>query len=152
MTSFWTAARVLLALHACLGSAAWALGGDPVAIGTILTNPEPFHMKHVLLRGRIKEVQELEPYYLASGAGCYGAYRLTLQDETGSLLVAVLGVCGTPFIRPAPAVVDERVTIKAQIHAPGHLGTFYGLDRRPIPGSNPDELHAVAAEIIHEPR
>jgi len=131
---------------------ALASGESPVAIGTIVRDPEPFHMKEVLLQGRIKQVQAIEPYYLASGAGCYGAYRLTLEDATGSLPVAVLGVCGTPFIRLPPAETDEQVMVRGQVHAPGHVGTFYGLDGRPLPDANPDELHLVTAEIIHEHR
>lgn len=140
---------IVLSLVFLCGSVS-AFAETPVAIGAILAEPEPFHMKHVLLQGTVKEVQEIEPYFLASGAGCYGAYRMILQDETGSMMVAVLGICGTPFIRSAPVVLDEHVRIKAQVHAPGHVGSFYGIDRKPIPGANPDELHAVAADIIHD--
>jgi len=120
---------------------------EPVPIGIIRDDPESFHLKHVTLLGTLTEVHALEPYYLASGAGCYGAYRLIVEDETGSLPIAVIGVCGTPAIRPPPAAVGEHVRIRAQIHAPGHRGSFFGLDRRPVPGANQDELHAVAAEI-----
>lgn len=120
---------------------------EPVPIGAIRADAEPFHLRYVIVQGRLTEVQALEPYYLASGAGCYGAYKLTLEDETGALPIAVLGLCGVPTIRAAPASVGDLVRIRAQVHAPGHLGSFYGIDRKPIPGANQDELHAVAAEI-----
>jgi hypothetical protein len=35
------------------------------------------------------------------------------------------------------------------VQAPGRLGTFYGVDRRPIHGLNPQDLYAVASEIQH---
>lgn len=120
---------------------------DVETIGAIRTDPESFHMKYVTVQGKLTEVLALEPYYLASGAGCYGAYKLTLEDETGTLPIAVLGICGTPTIRSAPASVGDLVRLRAQVHAPGRLGVFLGIDRRPIPGANPDELHAVASEI-----
>ncbi|MFM8552961.1 MAG: hypothetical protein ACKOCD_11750 [Nitrospiraceae bacterium] len=138
---------LILALLVSWGSAA-ASTGEPVTIGTLLLDPQPFHLQHVIVEGTIKQVEALEPYYLASGSGCYGAYRLLLEDETGALPIAVLGICGTPIIRPPPAAQGDRVRIRGQIHAPGHVGSFYGIDRKPIPGANPDELHAVAAEII----
>ncbi len=131
----------------CLTLALPAFAEEPVPIGAIREGPEPFHMTYVILQGTLKEVQALEPYYLASGAGCYGAYLLTLEDETGSLPIAVLGICGVPTIRTAPASAGDRVRIRAQILAPGRLGSFYGIDRKPIPGANPDALHAVASEI-----
>jgi hypothetical protein len=121
---------------------------EAATIGAIQADPDPFHMRYVMLQGTVKEVLALEPYYLASGAGCYGAYKLTLEDATGSLPIAVLGLCGVPTIREAPASVGDLVRIRAQVHAPGRLGSFYGIDRRPIPGANPDALHAVAAEIV----
>ncbi len=124
-----------------------AFAEEPMTIGAIREGPEPFHLKYVVVQGTLKTVQALEPYYLASGAGCYGAYLLTLEDETGSLPIAVLGICGVPTIRTAPAATGDRVRVRVQIHAPGRLGSFYGIDRRPIPGANPDELHAVASDI-----
>src|SRR5581483_6380182 len=147
-----TAMLAAALLPLCAATLLFASGERPVAIGTIVSDPEPFHMKEVLLQGTVRQVLAIEPYYLASGAGCYGAYRLTLEDATGSLPVAVLGVCGTPFIRLPPAEAEEHVLVRGQIHAPGHVGTFYGADGRPLPDANPDELHLVAAEIIHEHR
>lgn len=124
-----------------------AVAEESVTIGAIRADAEPFHMRYVIMQGKLTEVQALEPYYLASGAGCYGAYKLTLEDGTGVLPIAVLGICGVPTIRPVPASVGDRVRIRAQVHAPGHFGSFSGIDRKPIPGANPDELHAVASEI-----
>lgn len=141
---------VLVALSVAPG-AGLALAEDPVEIGQILKDPQPFHMQQVLVRGTLKEVKEIEPYALASGAGCYGAYRLRIEDATGSLPVAILGICGTPFIRLPPAQVGDHVLIRGQIQAPGHKGAFYGVDGRPIQDANPDELHLVAADIIPAP-
>lgn len=131
----------------CLTLAMPVFAEESVTIGAIREGPEPFHLKYVVVQGTLKDVQALEPYYLASGAGCYGAYLLTLEDETGSLPIAVLGICGVPTIRTAPAAAGDRVRIRAQVLAPGRLGSFYGIDRKPIPGANPDTLHAVASEI-----
>jgi hypothetical protein len=149
-----TAARLatlLLWFAVSAAGTAPAPAEGPVDIGWILRDPEPYHMRQVLVQGTLKEVQAIEPYYLASGAGCYGAYRLKLEDATGSLPVAILGICGTPFIRLPPAQVGDRVLIRGQIQAPGHKGSFYGVDGRPLPDANPDELHLVAAEIIPSP-
>jgi hypothetical protein len=141
----------VLVAWSCVTGAGASLAEGPVEIGRIIQDPEPYHMQYVLLQGTLKEVKEIEPYYLASGAGCYGAYRLTIEDATGSLPVAVLGICGTPFVRLPPAQVGDHVLIRGQVQAPGHKGAFYGIDGRPVPDANPDELHLVAADIIPGP-
>jgi hypothetical protein len=38
--------------------------------------------------------------------------------------------------------------VKAQVQAPGHLGTLYGLDQKPLHGVNLEGLHAIAKEIL----
>lgn len=133
-------------LAAAIGNST-ALAGDQVAIGSIVADPEPYHMRLVTLQGTVRQVHILEPYRQPSGTICYGTYLFTLQDDTGALDVAVLGICGVAIATPPEVSDGDKVIIKAQIQAPGHLGAVYGLDGRLHPGANPQGLHAIAKEI-----
>jgi hypothetical protein len=137
---------LLLSLY-CLAGSMTALADESVPIGRIAADPEPYHLRFVTLQGTVQHVHVLEPYRQPSGNICYGTYLFTLQDDTGSLDVAVLGMCGVAIIRPPEVSDGDKVIVKAQVQAPGHLGDFYGLDRRPHPGANPQGLHAIAKEI-----
>lgn len=138
-----------LALLAGFTSAATATD-EPIAISRVVEDPQAYHMRMVTLQGTVRQVEALEPYAQRSGTTCYGAYLFTLEDEAESLTVAVLGLCGKPIIRD-PGVSDgERVTVRAQIYAPGRLGGLRGSDGRPVAGADHELVHAVASEIIHE--
>jgi len=130
-----------------LASSVAALADEPVPIGRIVADPEPYHLRLVTLQGTAQHVQVLEPYRQPSGTICYSTYLFTLQDDTGSIDVAVLGTCGLAIVRPPDVSDGDRVRVNAQVQAPGHLGTLYGLDNKPLPGVNIDGLHAIAKEI-----
>jgi len=130
-----------------------ALAAQDVPIGTITKDPEPFHLRQVTLRGTVREVHPLETYFQPSGTACHSAYLFTLEDETGVLEVMVVGLCGSAMLpRPPDVSAGNRVLIRAEIQAPGHLGSFYGLDGRPLQGLNPKHLHAIAKGIEHLPQ
>ncbi|WP_447975389.1 hypothetical protein [Nitrospira sp. Kam-Ns4a] len=113
----------------------------------ILADPDRYHLHLVTLHGTVREVQLIEPYQLPTGAACYGAYSFILGDHTGAIEVTVLGLCGTPILRPPDVLVGDEVVVEAEIHAPGHRGLFYGWDLRPLPGQDPNTLQAVARHI-----
>ena len=131
------------------GSVADASGEDSLTIAAVTADPEAYHLRQVTVLGTVRQVHELEPYMLLSGSACYGAYIFALEDETGTLDVIVLGVCGAPTIRTPAVSAGDRVIVRANVQAPGRLGTFYGVDRRPIHGLNPQDLYAIASEIRH---
>lgn len=144
------AARLLVIFSLVFCSTAVTLADEPVPIGDILADPDGHHLELVTFRGTVRQVKAIAPYFQSSGTACYGAYRFTLEDDTGVITVAVLGLCGKPVIRE-PAVADgERVTIRAQIYAPGHFGFFRGPDGRPLREPEQDLVQAVANEIVHE--
>lgn len=73
-----------------------------------------------------------------------------LEDESGFLQVAVLGICGLPIIRSPDVTEGDIITLKAVVHAPGRFGSFFGLDGIRRPGSSASPLHAVAKHIQKE--
>lgn len=127
-----------------------AAADEPIAIGRIVEDPEAYHMRTVTLQGTVRQVEALEPYVQRSGTTCYGAYVFELEDETESLTVVVMGLCGKPIIRGPDVSDGELVTVRAQVYAPGRLGSLKGADGRSIAMLDHDLVHAVASEIIHE--
>lgn len=123
---------------------------EPIQIATIEADPDTYHLHDVMLHGRVHDLQVLDPYFQPSGSACTGAYLFTLEDETGFLQVAVLGVCGMPAFRPPEVREGETILLKAVIHAPGRFGYSYSLEGLRRPGSSSAPLHAVAREIIHQ--
>ena len=128
---------------------AQSINGDEgsVPIAKILDDPDEFHLMLIPLKGTVTEVTALAPYYIPSGAGCYGAYTFTLSDQTGSIHVEVLGICGTPVFRPPPVLEGDRVMIQAHVRAPGHEGYFQGLIGIPVPERPPTTVRAIARQI-----
>jgi len=120
---------------------------EPTEIAAIEGDPEAYHLRQVTLHGRVHDLQLLDPYYQPSGVACTGAYLFTLEDETGFLQVAVLGVCGIPVFRPPEVREGDTITLQAVIHAPGRFGYSYSLEGLRHPGSSSAPLHAVAKEI-----
>jgi hypothetical protein len=120
---------------------------EPVQIATIESDPDTYHLRDVILHGRVHDLQLLDPYFQPSGTACTGAYLFTLEDETGFIQVAVLGVCGLPALRSPEVSEGETILLKAVIHAPGRFGYSYSLEGLRRPGSSSAPLHAVAKEI-----
>jgi hypothetical protein len=133
----WASALCLGWLILCAADGAGP--GEPDAftsIAEIEDRPDAFHLRQVAMKGRVHDVRQLDPYFQPSGTACTGAYLFTLQDDTGFLRIAVLGVCGVPIARSLEVSEDDEVIVKAVIQAPGRLE-----------GTHPVPPHAVAAEI-----
>ena len=127
---------------------AFPAGPDDIAqIVEIEANPDTYHLRQVTLKGRVHDVQMLDPYFQPSGSACTGAYLFMLEDETGYLQVVVLGVCGVPIARSLEVTEDDDVVLQGVIHAPGRFGTFYGLDGKRRSEKTSTPLHVVAKEI-----
>ncbi|TAJ22382.1 MAG: hypothetical protein EPO64_13965, partial [Nitrospirae bacterium] len=106
-----SARGTFLAILFALTSSAAVLADEPVTIGAIVADPEPHHMHMVALQGTVQQVRLLDPYRQPSGTVCYGAYLFTLQDDTGSLDVAVLGVCGLAVDSPPEVSDGDKVLV-----------------------------------------
>ena len=138
---------LLLSFLILLTSPVTILAGESLFIASILEDPAEFHLSVVTLSGTASEVTALEPYYIASGTGCYGAYTFTLKDESGNILIAVLGFCGTPTLRPPPIADGDRLLVRAHVHAPGRVGYLKEQMGMPILEGVPDNVLAVANHI-----
>ncbi|MEW6544672.1 MAG: hypothetical protein AB1411_13830 [Nitrospirota bacterium] len=148
MPPLWLAALLVLPFSVSTATIAPASAEEPVAIGRILAEPDLFHLKTVAVRGTVLDLRMIEPYQQPTGATCYGAYQFTVGDETGSMDVTVLGVCGVPLFRPPAIMAGDRVTVLLQIQDAAHLGAFFGLDGRPVPHLSQQTPLALAREIF----
>lgn len=111
-------------------SVAFPWANEPITIRQILEEPQAYHLRHVTLRGTVHSVIPLDPYKRPDEIVCYGAYLFRLEDETASIVVAVLGLCGTPVVRDPDVEEGDQVEVGATIQAPGHHGyhlSFSGL-------------------------
>jgi hypothetical protein len=72
---------------------------ESVMIGAILEDVEAYHLRMVTMKGTVRDVRERGPYQLPNGTACYGAYTFLLEDDSGMLEVAVVGICGRPALR-----------------------------------------------------
>ena len=85
---------VSLCTPAVMPTQAESQDDGPVAVKDILSDPDAFHLRMVSLQGAVRHIRLLEPYYLPSGSACYGSYLFYLEDESGILEMAVMGICG----------------------------------------------------------
>jgi hypothetical protein len=135
------------AVALCGPVAAETFTDEPVPIKEVLTSPERYHLRLVLLEGIVREVKSLDPYEQPTGTVCYSAYLFRLQDETGSLSIAVLGLCGVPLLREPDVVDGEHVFVKANIQAPGRGRSFLTAKGLLVTPAEQKEPQAIAVQI-----
>ncbi len=103
---------------------------EPVAIGTILKQPESYNLRVVTLQGTVRNVRPFEPYFApfaGQGGRCYGAYTFTLEDASGSIEVFHPALCAPPIQVPEVPEGDKAM-IEAQILGPGQYSEWaFGL-------------------------
>lgn len=121
---------------------------EPVSIQQILETPQVFHLRRVTLLGTVRDVQPLDPYELPNGTNCYGAYLFRLEDDTSSLSVAVLGICGKPLIRDPEVEDGARVEVGATIQAPSHGGYYLSFRGLKVVTEQEGVVQAVADRIL----
>lgn len=124
---------------------AWA--DEPTPVQDILADPDAYHLRLVTVHGTARDIEPLDPYTQPSGVTCYGAYLFRLDDDTGSLPVAVLGLCGVPVFRDPEVEEGDRVTVTATIQAPGHGSYYLTLEGLRSSTAERGQVQAVATRI-----
>jgi hypothetical protein len=137
-----------LTLSASIISSTLVWAGEPTSIQRILEEPKVYHLRHVTVRGTVRDVQPLAPYTLANGDPCYGAYLFRLEEDEATLSVAVLGICGRPVVRDPEVEDGDRVEISATIQAPSHGGTILSFKGPKAVTDDEAVVQAVADRIL----
>lgn len=101
-------------LYALLGLSV-ANAADPVPIGTILADPDPYQLRPVTVQGRARGLNVLPPHLSLCGIA-FGAYTFKLDDGTGSIAAEAAGNCrdpnaSAPFANDDPIVVEGTVKV-----------------------------------------
>ncbi|SPP64704.1 hypothetical protein [Nitrospira lenta] len=135
-------------LLAVIGFPAIILAEEPIPIQQILEEPRIYHLRQVTLQGTARDVQPLDPYKLPNDTPCYGAYLFKLEDDTGVMSVAVLGLCGRPLIRDPEIEDGQRVEVSATIQAPSHGGYYLSFQGLKVVTEQEDFVQAVATRIL----
>lgn len=117
-------------------------------IQQILEDPKIYHLRHVTMRGTVRDVQPLAPYTLANGDPCYGAYLFRLEENEATLSVAVLGICGRPVVRDPEVEDGDRVEVSATIQAPSHGGAILSFKGPKTVTEEEIVVQAVADRIL----
>jgi len=132
---------VLIAAIGAMALAGLARADDPVPIGEVVADPDAYHFRMVPMQGTVRQVTPLPPYSPGSETICYGAYTFMLEDETGSMEISVLGICGKPLLRKPEVTEGETILLVAQI---------FSSDQELSPAKGPvKKLRAVANSIRH---
>lgn len=121
---------------------------EPISIQQILEEPRVYHLRRVTLHGTVRDVQPLDPYTLPNGTNCYGAYLFRLEDDTSTLSVAVLGICGKPLVRDPEVEDGARVEMSAVIQAPSHGGYYLSFRGLKVVTEQEGFVQAVADRIL----
>jgi hypothetical protein len=138
----------LLLLPAWLGRPAPLGADEPLTIQQILDEPQVYHLRRVTLQGTVRDVRPLDPYTLPNGTNCYGAYLFRLEDDTATLTVAVLGICGKPLVRDPEVSDGDRVVVNATIQAPSHGGYYLSFRGLKVVTEQEGVVQAVADRIL----
>jgi len=121
---------------------------EPTNIQQILEEPRVYHLRHVILRGIVRDVQPLAPYTVPNGDNCYGAYLFRLEDDEATIPVAVLGICGRPIVRDPEVEDGDRIEVNATIQAPSHGGSYLSFKGLKIVTEQENVVQAVADRIL----
>jgi len=121
---------------------------EPIPIQDILEEPRIFHLRQVTMQGIARDVQPLDPYKLPNENVCYGAYLFKLEDDTGVMSVAVLGICGRPLVRDPEIEDGQRVEVSATIQAPSHGGYYLSFQGLKVVTEEEGLVQAVATRIL----
>lgn len=124
------------------------LAEEPIPIQQILEEPRIYHLRQVTLLGTARDVQPLDPYKLPNDTVCYGAYLFKLEDDTGVMSVAVLGLCGRPLIRDPEIEDGQRIEVSATIQAPSHGGYYLSFQGLKVVTEQEGFVQAVATRIL----
>jgi hypothetical protein len=137
-----------LALSAAIMSSTLVWAEEPTSIQQILEEPKIYNLRHVTIRGTVRDVQPLAPYTVANGDPCYGAYLFRLEEDEATLSVAVLGICGKPTVRDPEVEDGDRVEVSATIQAPSHGGTVLSFKGPKTVTEEETIVQAVADRIL----
>jgi hypothetical protein len=137
-----------LTLSASIMSSTLIWAEEPTSIQRILEEPKIYHLRHVTIRGIVRDVQPLAPYTLANGDPCYGAYLFRLEEDEATLSVAVLGICGRPIVRDPEVEDGDQVEISATIQAPSHGGSILSFKGPKAVTEDEAVVQAVADRIL----
>ncbi|HMS84123.1 MAG TPA: hypothetical protein PKD12_10770 [Nitrospira sp.] len=137
-----------LALSAAIMASTLVWAEEPTNIHQILEDPKIYHLRHVTVRGTVRDVHPLAPYTLANGDPCYGAYLFRLEEEETTLSVAVLGICGRPVVRDPEVEDGDRVEVSATIQAPSHGGAILSFKGPKTVTEEEPVVQAVADRIL----
>lgn len=121
---------------------------EPTGIQLILEEPRTYHLRHVTLRGIVRDVQSLAPYTVPNGENCYGAYLFRLEDGEATIPVAVLGICGRPIVRDPEVEDGDHVEVSATIQAPSHGGYYLSFKGLKVATQEEGVVQAVADRIL----
>jgi hypothetical protein len=127
-------------------SSLWA--EEPIPIEQILDDPRIYHLRQVTMLGVARDVQPLDPYKLQNEHVCYGAYLFRLEDETGVMSVAVLGICDRPLVKDPDIEDGQRVEVTATIQAPSHGGYYLSFQGLKVVTEEEGLVQAVATRIL----
>lgn len=154
-TTMATLARIILPLLVVLlmlvgaNTPTVACAEEATSIQQILDEPRIYHLRHVTLRGAVRDVQPLDPYSVADGKiACYGAYLFRLEDDEATIPVAVLGICGRPIVRDPEVEDGDRVEVSATIQAPSHGGYYLSFKGLKVATEQEGVVQAVADRIL----
>jgi hypothetical protein len=114
-------AVLLVAALGVVAVAGFAAADEPVPIGEVIADPDAYHFRLVALQGTVRQVTPLPPYTPGPDTTCYGGYTFLLEDETGSMEVSVLGICGKPVLRKPEVGEGETILLVAQILSPNRV-------------------------------
>jgi hypothetical protein len=121
---------------------------EPPSIQQILEEPRIYHLRHVTLRGIVRDVQPLAPYPIPNGDNCYGAYLFRLEDDEATIPIAVLGLCGRPLVRDPEVEDGDYVEVSATIQAPSHGGYYLSFKGLKVAAEQEGIVQAVADRIL----
>jgi hypothetical protein len=147
----FSARTVLLHITLVVVGVSFSLANEVIAIGTILKNPESYYLHAVTLKGTVGEVKllPLPPDSILRScafegfAGTfYNPMTFTLEDETGSIGVDRLAICGPEGLKVPEVTEGDEVIIEAEIRGPDQDSQR----RMVIPGVRPT-THAVVRNI-----